>query len=166
MAGAGIVIEDAELIRLSKKISRLADADMNLLAEAVGGEVENQVKTRISEEKAAPDGTPWDSWSPDYAETRHDNQSLLENDGDLLKDIAYRIVPSGVEVGTSLEYGATHQHGAKQGEFGTGNYKTRKGSFPIPWGDIPARPYLGVSADNHAELVVLLENWIDDLLGL
>ena len=57
--------------------------------------------------------------------------------------------------GTSVIYGATHQFRAEEGQFGRdsetsrvkkhrpGSFKgsagTKKG-FPIPWGDIPARP--------------------------
>lgn len=54
---------------------------------------------------------------------------------------------TNVAVGTNSVYGATHQFGAKQGAFG----KTKRGG-PIPWGDIPARPFLVVQDDDWAEI--------------
>ena len=44
------------------------------------------------------------------------------------------------EVGSTRIYAGAHQFGARRGACGT----NKKGA-PIPWGDIPARPFLGVS---------------------
>ena len=41
-----------------------------------------------------------------------------------------------VVISSSMIYAATQQFGAKQGEFGRD-----KRNHPIPWGDIPARPF-------------------------
>ena len=69
----------------------------------------------------------------------------------LSSEIAYRLIPRGVEVGSSLEYAAVQQFGARKGQFG----RTRRGA-PIPWGDIPPRPFLGLSdADRTAVLQLL-----------
>ncbi len=73
-------------------------------------------------------------------------------------------------VGTGVEYASTHQYGAERGEFGSfsvvaqtvqgrrrqvrrgesaklagtlGTEPARTQGRPIPWGDIPARPFLG-----------------------
>jgi len=45
-------------------------------------------------------------------------------------------------IGTRKKYAAAHQHDAKKGQYG----KTRRGG-PIPWGDAPALPFIGVSDD-------------------
>jgi phage virion morphogenesis protein len=58
-----------------------------------------------------------------------------------------------VEVGTDLVYGAAHQFGMPQGYAGR---DTR--NHPIPWGDIPARPFLGISADDRARILEILED--------
>ncbi len=58
--------------------------------------------------------------------------------------IFYRATDDTLEWGSPMEYSATHQFGASKGAFG----KTRRNS-PIPWGDIPARPFLGLSADDE-----------------
>lgn len=72
----------------------------------------------------------------------------------LSSEIAYRLIPRGVEVGSSLAYAATQQFGARKGQFG----RTRRGA-PIPWGDIPARRYLpireGGQLDDAARSLIL-----------
>ncbi len=54
----------------------------------------------------------------------------------LSSHIHYRAEKNRVLVGSSLIYAAVQQLGAKKGSFG----KSRRSS--IPWGDIPARPFL------------------------
>lgn len=50
---------------------------------------------------------------------------------------------------------AVMQFGAEQGAFG----QTSRGA-PIPWGDIPARPFLGVSDDDERMFIEELEEWL------
>lgn len=69
----------------------------------------------------------------------------------LSSEIAYRLIPGGVEVGSSLVYSAVQQFGARRGQFG----RTRRGA-PIPWGDIPARPFMGVSADDRDRIIAIM----------
>ncbi len=61
----------------------------------------------------------------------------LRDTGRLAASISVDAGPDSVEIGSNLPYAPTHQLGAKRGEFGS----NRRGS-PIPWGDIPARPFL------------------------
>lgn len=46
-------------------------------------------------------------------------------------------------------------HGARKGQFG----RTSRGA-PIPWGNIPARDFLGVSADDRVGIVDVLRRHI------
>ena len=56
-----------------------------------------------------------------------------------------------------LKEAGTHQFGASKGAFGT----TSRGS-PIPWGDIPARPFFGLSSeDEWGVLEILTDHLID-----
>ena len=63
-------------------------------------------------------------------------------------------------VGTNLKYATTQHYGAERGKFGRGNFKTKKGSFPIPWGDIPARPFFGVSPDDERAITDIIADHI------
>ena len=62
--------------------------------------------------------------------------------GNLMNSIHYQISGDLLLVGSNMIYAATQQFGAKKGEFGKG----------APWGDIPAREYLGISIADQAEL--------------
>ncbi len=73
----------------------------------------------------------------------------------LSSHIHYQAGKSRVLVGTSLVYGAVQQLGAKKGSLG----RTKRGG-PVPWGDIPARPYLGLSAKDRHNLVRYLARWL------
>lgn len=61
------------------------------------------------------------------------------------------------EIGTNRVYAPTHQFGAQKGEFGT---SSRGG--PIPWGDIPARPYLGISPADESDILALARKHLAD----
>ena len=65
-----------------------------------------------------------------------------------------------VGIGSPMVYAGTFNYGAKSGEFGFGMYATRQGSFPIPWGDIPARQFLGMSAADKANVVELVRSYM------
>ncbi|MDO5087983.1 MAG: phage virion morphogenesis protein [Comamonadaceae bacterium] len=81
---------------------------------------------------------------------------LTGETGALARTINYRV--SGereVRVGSPMVYAAAHQYGARQGSFG----RTRRGG-PIPWGTIPARPFLGLSATDQAQIVQLVRSYL------
>lgn len=64
----------------------------------------------------------------------------LNDTGILKNSINYRFGSKFAVVGTNLKYAAVHQFGARKGQFG----QDAKGN-PLPFGDIPARKYLGFS---------------------
>lgn len=85
--------------------------------------------------------------------------------------IAFRVEPDAVRIGSPMIYSAVQQFGAEMGEFGRyyqlfrrkyaeSDFRryagTKKGS-PIPWGNIPARPFLGLSAQDKADVVEILQ---------
>ena len=76
-----------------------------------------------------------------------------------------------VEVGSPMVYAAVQQFGAKMGEFGRysqvsrwrkyekGDFRKHAGTvkgFPIPWGDIPARPFLGLSNGDVDQVLTIV----------
>lgn len=81
-------------------------------------------------------------------------QPLLDT-GRLRGSITHRVTGESVEVGTNVDYAATQQFGAKQGAFG----RTRRGA-PIPWGTIPARPFMPIR-NNRADLP---RAWLDEVI--
>lgn len=82
---------------------------------------------------------------------------LTGETGELRRQIHYRVIGNSLEVGSSMEYAAVQQFGRKKGESGS----DRRGR-PIPWGDIPARPFIGLSDDDKSGI----EQSISDYLRL
>jgi len=79
----------------------------------------------------------------------------------LATTIHYRAYRDSVEIGSPMIYSGTQQLGAKKGSFG----RTRRGT-PIPWGDIPARPFIGLSDKERANVAeILLEHLMRAAFG-
>ena len=149
MAGVTLTQDTKGLEDLAERLNQLASADYDDLLEQIGSTVESQTRRRLSEEKEAPDGSPWEPLSNDWAARKSQRSSggMLEYQGHLLDSIAYQVTGDEVEIGTGLIYGAIHQLGGE--------------SVGKP---IPARPYLGLSSDNENELNEVIEAWLNQLL--
>lgn len=109
----------------------------------------------------APDGTRWRQKSPAtlkaYARQGEGKWSKkpLQKTGILGSTIIGLSGPDYAEVGSNREYAGVMQFGAAQGAFG----RTRRNG-PIPWGAIPARPFLGISEDDERNIVALVDQHI------
>jgi phage virion morphogenesis protein len=86
---------------------------------------------------------------------RGKTSGILLVSGRLFKSINYRATEQEVSIGTNVIYGAVQQFGAKKGAFGA----TKRGA-PIPWGDIPARPYLAVQDEDWSEIAREINDYI------
>lgn len=161
MSGFALQYELRNFAGITEHMARLENLDKSGLLEAIGAELESQTRRRIQEEKKSPDGEDWAEWSATHAATRHGGQSLLQGEGNLLDSIQFVVTGDQVEVGSNMVYAGVMQYGAKQGEFGR---SSRNG--PIPWGDIPAREYLGISDENAADIVAVANDWIDQVVGV
>lgn len=103
------------------------------------------------------------SWKPPSesakARKRRNADKILTLEG-YLRQPVFRATAHSVEAGSPLIYAGTHQFGAEKGSFGS----TAKGT-PIPWGDIPARPFLGLSDADRDELTDILRDYIIERMG-
>lgn len=61
-------------------------------------------------------------------------------------------------LGSNAIQAAVMQFGARQGAFG----QAARGG-PIPWGDIPARPYIGVSDEDETMILAELAEWLEGI---
>lgn len=116
-------------------LARLGSEGIERMTAGIGTLVERQTKDRITDEKTAPDGTPWAPWSARYAATRNTGSrranSLLIDSENLLESIQDYSAGDTVRVGTRTPYSAIQQFGGR---------------------GIPARPYLGLSDANRREI--------------
>jgi phage virion morphogenesis protein len=96
--------------------------------------------------------------------------------GGLMGSINVKASSRTVVIGTNKIYAATHQFGAKKGEFGRVPVARRLGKggrsgatvytkgwlMPVPWGDIPARPFLMVQDEDWTEMKEALTDYITE----
>jgi len=124
------------------------------------GEAVVSLTMRRFEEGKGPDGVEW----PTSARAAAEGGQTLVDRGGLRDSITHDLLPgaSGVEVGTNLRYGAIHQFGgtvkAKTGNglrFRVAGQWIRKAAVTIP-----ERPYLGLSSDDEADLVAIVDDWM------
>jgi len=144
------------------RLGRLAAAgrDLRPVFVQIGEYLVGTTKNRFRDQRA-PDGTPWAPLSESYRERKKRNQDkILTLDGFLGGQISYRASVDEVLVGSDRVYAGTHQFGAKKGSFGT----TSRGS-PIPWGDIPARPFLGLSEEDRDVIEGMVSDYLARALG-
>lgn len=144
MTGIGIQIDADGIGAASAALRNIGSPEAReMLLEAAGAIAESAARERIADTKQAPDGTPWAPWSAKTAERYLDEgrsgNSLLHKDGHLRDSIAWNIGPRAdfVEVGSNRVYAAIQQLGADDASAGHG---------------IPARPYLGLSAQDAADI--------------
>jgi phage gpG-like protein len=159
-------------------LDRLEDMRPALLE--VGEDMTESTKQRFVDARA-PDGTPW---APNSAATLLNYSRLFAKTSSgtlkaagvramgtkkpltgetraLQTTINYQVTgPHSVSIGSPMVYANVMQFGARAGEFGAGFYKTRDGIYPIPWGDIPARPYIGASASDEQNIVDVVRRYL------
>lgn len=78
---------------------------------------------------------------------------LIGETGALSTTINYRAGSDFAEIGSPMEYAAVHQFGAKARSFTGGK---------TPWGDIPPRPFLGLSASDREGLLEIIGAYLED----
>lgn len=156
MAGAFVSIgyDDSDVLSvLSSLKAKLGD--LRPAFDDIGAYLDRSHHERFLKEEA-PDGVKWAPLSDTTTarKAKNDDRILIE-EGHLLESLHYQSSSDGVQYGTDRIYGATHQFGAKAGDFG----KTKSGSL-IPWGDIPARPFLGISGEDRTEILDILGDFL------
>ena len=66
-------------------------------------------------------------------------------------------------MGSPTIYAGTQQFGAEKGAFdsyGHTGFGGHELTLPIPWGDIPPRPFLGLSNDDRDEIAALVSDYV------
>jgi phage gpG-like protein len=145
-------------------------ADLTPLMGDIGEALVLSTQDRIGR-GVSPDGTAFAprkaSTLKAYARRRQTPRGgPLELTGTLRDTIAYAAGPDFVEVGSSRIYAATMQFGAEAGAFGAHVGKDKRGRdhfHPIPWGDIPARAFLGVSEADRDAILETAAEWLAQL---
>ncbi|MDD3328865.1 MAG: phage virion morphogenesis protein [Zoogloea sp.] len=162
--------------RVTEVLARLAAGAKNpaALYKAIGEELITSTRARFAT-STAPDGSRWAPNSRATFEaylarftrtTRKDGRLNAKGSGvvmgkrplvgqsrQLATQIYYNLTPRGLEIGSPMEYAAMQQFGGSKAE------------FPHLWGDIPARPFLGLSAQDEDAIEAEALAYLGDLLA-
>jgi phage virion morphogenesis protein len=134
-------------------MDRLAKAAVNprpaLLA--IGEKLVVSTKKRF-ETSTAPDGLRWTPNKPSTLKRKKGNKPLIGKTGLLSQQISYALDGDGLRIGSPMEYAAMQQFGGK------------KSRFPNLWGDIPARPFLGISDADGTMILKTVNDYLRSVI--
>lgn len=142
MAGASIQVDfqDQQVQRVLAELLHRAE-DLTEAFEGIGIYLSGSHDERWDDQQS-PDGAPWAPLSPKYQQRKKRNRDkILVLDELLQGSLAFNASKDSVEFGTNLIYGATHQFGDDSR-------------------NIPARPFLGISEDDEAEILEILRDYL------
>ena len=156
MTAFTITVDDARVMAYLGQL-RAKSENMGPVLKSIGEDLVESTKQRFST-ATAPDGTSWAANSAvtisrylGLARGSHNKDGSLSKKGEarqagkkpltgetraLGSQIHYQVIGNTLEVGSSMEYAAMQQFGGTRSE------------FPNLWGEIPARPFLGLSASD------------------
>ncbi|CAI8741881.1 MULTISPECIES: phage virion morphogenesis protein [Methylococcus] len=178
MAGTFIRVDDENARKALAELVRLIGNPEPALRD-IGAYLERSHDERFAAGEA-PDGSKWAPLSESYRAIKPQHRDkVLVLEGHLRNSLHYQVEDDGLLFGTDRIYGAVHQFGAAMGEFGRyyqlsrlkydkNDFRRHAGSkkgHPIPWGDIPARPFVGLSDADREEIAAILEEHIQAAIG-
>lgn len=159
----------------------VAFGDLRPLMDTFGGILEGSARENFAAE-SAPDGT---KWKPSQRVLKDGGLTLTgpaskRSPGAFLRQSIHYIAASdSVQVGTNLIYAGIHQFGFDGNVTVKAHSRTIREAFGVGLASpvtfevksfermlkMPARPYLGISADDEAELIAQTEDFARDALG-
>ena len=154
MSGVTITLDDAAFSRwLTQTLGRITHLEDALkeIGDILVQSTQNRFGTKI-----APSGATWAPNSPvTVAIKGHGSQ--LRGESKALGDTIHPQLDGtkAVEVGSNMIYSAVQQFGQLKGASGS----TRRGA-PIPWGDIPPRPFVGVSQEDEERITEIMADYL------
>lgn len=157
MTGVRITVNDREVKDVLRALSRLGREPAAFLG-PLGMQIINSTRER-ARRGVSPQGTPWPLLNPAYAATKRGTH-MLRRDGNLLGGLTREVEGRRLRIGTSSVYGAIHQFGGTIRPIRRKHLKFRMGAgfFSMRQVTIPARPWLGLSAE---DLVMIREEFED-----
>lgn len=149
-------IDDGAVLAALGRLSA-AGADMTPATREIAGVLADATEEAFAQQRDPTTGERWadlqESTKKRREKTGHWPGSILQVSGDLARDIESDYGADFAAAGTNRPHATTHQLGAKKGEFGAMSTIRTRQVVPLPWGDIPARPILGIGADDKEEIL-------------
>lgn len=146
-----VTVDDLAVRAALHRLIRAGGQLRKPLAEA-GSVMENRARERFGDE-AGPDGAPWADLKPATIKRRRiPDAGKLQQEANLKNSLAYLVSADHVEVGSDQPYAAIHQLG------GTSDMA------PGP-AAVPARPYIGPSRDELADISQIFVDYLAGAIG-
>ncbi len=181
MAGTRLTIDKAELERLSALMAEQAARDTSGLMRRLGEYLLESTQRRFKDQ-VKPNGEKWKELDERYARRKKRNKdTVLTLRGYLRSYIHYQVTGGdSVEVGSNQKYAAIHQFGGEidmPERQATVRYRSVAGkvlfagkkhkrateravTVPVHFVKIPARPFLGLSAEDDREISRIIREWL------
>ena len=183
MSGLTISVDDRQIRAALRRLSEKLD-DLTPAMDRIGAYLANEARKTFIDARS-PWGAPWAPLKEATVARRRKRSNVpLRDTGRLMNSIGHVASRHRVSVGTNVKYAPTHQFGAKKWEYGTRRVTqnvrahqrrvrgktqnvrahTRQRTLPIPWGDVPARPFLPIR-DGRADLPERQAAYVLDVLS-
>lgn len=158
MTGVQITITDDELRRAIAGIASFARDPAPALEKV--GEALTLSTTERQRAGRAPDGSAWPALNPAYQAEKSGRETLRES-GQLMGSLSRQVRGRQLRFGTNVIYAAIHQFGGTIRAKGGGRLAFfLGGSLRRPAEvTIPARPFLGISAEDREEIVAIFTDF-------
>jgi len=143
MSGSFVSIDVLGEANIAKALNRLLAQgdDLSPAFRDIGEHLLESTQNRMSKE-LSPDGKAWEPLSIHTIEQKDlsgQSDKILRGYGTLADTLAYQLSANQLMFGSNMEYAATHQFGREKA-------------------NIPAREFLGVSADDEIEIMEILRS--------
>ena len=147
-----IEFNDAQVIAALAKISAHLD-DLSPLMNRIGLFMVTTTENRFARTEA-PDGSQWaprsETTIKHYGRTGQRFGPVLHKTGELSQSIFHRYDATSTTIASNLRQSAVMQFGAAKAAFGP----------RTPWGNIPARPYIGMSETDRVGILERVDTWL------
>ncbi len=145
-----IQVSDRQVLDALDRL-REAGTDMTPAMQDIAAALESAAQGAF-QNQSSPDGRKWPDLTERTKAKRRKRRKwpgqILHISGRLSLSLASDFGAHYAVAGTNVIYATTHQFGATRGQYGA-----TRGGRPIPFGDIPARPFLGFSDDLQDEVL-------------
>jgi len=141
-----VKIDDTKIKKALQDLQS-ATGDLSPAFHAIGKQLVESTKQRFSS-GTGPDGKKWEDNSQVTIDRKGRNKPLVDS-GTLMDQIKDEIIGNNtLEISSTMGYAAMQQFGGTKDEFSN------------LWGDIPARPFLGISSDDETSILSTIEDHI------
>ena len=154
-------------VEIGQGLSRLQNLfdDMTPFYQNIS-EILKEASRRAFRDQADPSsGASWAPLSPVTVKRRGSSKPILKVTGDMEASVWPGFNGYSAWISSNIVYAKTQFFGAKKGAFGYSIGGHFRRVTPIPWGDIPARRFMGLGQEDKDEIVDFIKNKIKQAVG-